>query len=71
MKVIDVLKKVGIWEYVCIRPYSRHPHDLDAITGTAEDVLKEYSMHLALKRPVYRISTGIWERCHCIFIIYR
>lgn len=71
MKVVDVLKKLGIWENVCIRPKDRHPHDLEAITGVAEDVLKEHAMHLALKRPVYRITTGEWEGCQCIFIIYK
>lgn len=71
MKVIDVLKKLGVWEHVCIRPKDRHPHDMEAITGLAEDVLEKYSVHLALKRPVYRITTGEWKQHQCIFIIYR
>ena len=71
MKVIEVLKKLGVWENVCIRPYSRHPHDMEALFGIAEEILKEHSLHLALKRPVYRITTGEWAGSHCIFIIYR
>lgn len=71
MKVIDVLKKLGVWENVCIRPYVVHPHDMEALFGIAEEILEEHSLHLALKRPVYRITTGEWEGSHCIFIIYR
>ena len=71
MKVIEVLKKLGIWENVCIREKGKHPHDMEAITGVAEEILKEHSLHLALRRPVYRITTGEWAGSHCIFIIYR
>ena len=58
MKVIDVLKKLGVWENVCIRPSVIHPHDMEALFGVAEEI-------------VYRITTGEWAGSHCIFIIYR
>ena len=48
MKVIDVLKKLGVWENVCIRPSVIHPHDMEALFGVAEEILKEHSLHLAL-----------------------
>lgn len=71
MKVIEVLKKLGVWENVCIREKGKHPHDMEALFGITEEILEKHSLHLALKKPVYRITTGEWLGSHCIFIFYR
>ena len=71
MKVVEVLKKIGDFDNVCIRPKDKHPHDMEALFGCAKDILDEHGLHLALKRSVYRIIMGEWEHSHCIFIIYR
>lgn len=71
MKVVEVLKKLGVWENVCIREKGKHPHDMEALFGITEEILEKHSLHLALKKPVYRITTGEWLGSHCIFIFYR
>lgn len=71
MKVADVLKKLGEFENVCVRQKDKHPHDTESMFGTAKQLLADHPLHLALRRPVYRILTGEWEKSHCVFIIYK
>jgi hypothetical protein len=69
MKVIDILKKLGEFENVCLRPAVIHPHDMTALFGTPA-VLKSQK-HIAINSTVERITTGQWQNSHCIFVFYR
>ena len=69
MKVIEVLKKLGEFENVCLRPAVIHPHDMTALFGTP-DVLRGQK-HIAINSTVIRITTGQWQNSHCIFILYK